>query len=333
MQEETLPAYEMGSPIKCIHEVMDGGRIVVRLPDESLALYSPLPAVTRNLPWEMSAEYLKAWMVRAEENGTLPKNRCSFYLKLCDDSRMNHFWEWLLSAKFRDPQVKVSSYTVGTQIFQSTKMPNKPGNLPPASRNAYFEKVRKHAGELRELLEDTIFDGSHMHRVPQEDLDKPLGDVLYGWGVEEPEEGHAVAFRIHSEGLFQYHWTYPQSELREILAYLLEWTYWDDQWDGSFFTSSAPIVQANSEGSRAVYFNCTLFDWFQKHGIEMPFPILATVANVALDLSVDKQLDEDTVRKQVRRYQARRAKQNGSDPAASGQNFAKWDDSVLSDPF
>jgi hypothetical protein len=89
----------------------------------------------------------------------------------------------------------------------------------------------------------------------------------------------------------------------------MDWTYWDDNWDGGIWSTSAPIAQANSERMPIIYFCCTLFDWFKQNGVEVPFPILATVANVALDLTADNLVDEDNVRKQVRRYQKRKAEQ------------------------
>ncbi len=333
MQYEELPAYEIGSAIKGIIEVLDRGRIVVKMLDDSLAIYTPPRVELRDLSWQMTSDYLKAWLISSSTRKSYPDYLYEFLLKLCNDSRMRFFWEWLPKVKFRKTAAGNNSHSVAMQVWQSTRMPNKPGNIPPAQRNAYFTKIRKHAAALRKLLEDTMFDESHMEKLNDEELNKTLDNKLYNWGVEESDEGHVVAFRVMRDGVYQYHWTYPESELTATLAYLEEWTYWDDQWDGSFFSSSAPIAQANSDSVKAVYFNCMLFEWFERRGIEIPFSILATIANVALDIEPDKQLDEDAVRKQVRRYQSRRAKQAESDGTSPGQNFTNWDDSVLSEPF
>ncbi len=57
----------------------------------------------------------------------------------------------------------------------------------------------------------------------------------------------------------------------------------------------------------------------------IPFPVLATLANVALKLPVASQVDEEAVRKQVRRFEARIAAVNKAreeeDPF-SDKNFA-----------
>jgi len=188
-----------------------------------------------------------------------------------------------------------------------------------------------------ELLRDTKFDTGISQEVTDDEMDAPLGDKLRHWGDGESEDGDIVAFNVGINGVYRMHYDYPGSNLTETLAELYEWTFWDDQWDGRIFSSSTPIVQTNSDSARVVYFTCSLYDWFTQYGVEMPFPILATVANVALDLGADEQVDEEAVRKQVRRYQARRAKFMAEHPPAfdgdTGQNFEKLDDSVLSDPF
>jgi hypothetical protein len=43
----------------------------------------------------------------------------------------------------------------------------------------------------------------------------------------------------------------------------------------------------------------------QGSGVTLPFPILATITNVALQLSDEEAVDEEAVRKQVRRYEER----------------------------
>ena len=62
-----------------------------------------------------------------------------------------------------------------------------------------------------------------------------------------------------------------------------------------------------------IFFTCTLFEQLAGKGITIPFAHLATIANTAMELAVDDQVDEETVRKQVRRYQARKAAKADSD--------------------
>lgn len=209
--------------------------------------------------------------------------------------------------------------------------------MTPTQREAYFKKIRAHAEALQALLEGTRFDKPHMAEVPDKELDKPLRKALDNWGEDEAEEGHVVAFQVTPEGRFRHHYDFPENVLTNTLFEVVAWTYWDDGWDGGIWSTSAPIVQANSESTPAIYFCCTVHGWFHEYGVDMPFRVLATVASVALDLPANKQLDEDAVRKQVRRYQVRVAKQRAERPDAfedvAGQNFEDDGDSVLSDPF
>jgi hypothetical protein len=186
-------------------------------------------------------------------------------------------------------------------------------------------------------LRNTKFDRDDIEDLSEQELDMPLGEVLWSWGDDESEDGHIVAFNVGANGRYRMPYDYPRSHLTETLTDLLEWTYWEDQWDGSFLTSSAPIVQENRETVTVIYFTCSVYEWFANHGVEVPFPILATVANVALELKASAQVDEDAVRKQVRRYQARKAKLLAAKEPAfveeAGQNSSLSMDSVLSDPF
>jgi hypothetical protein len=104
------------------------------------------------------------------------------------------------------------------------------------------------------------------------------------------------------------HYDYPECALVEMLVDLIAWTHWDDQWDGNPLTSSASIVQANRRSAKTIFFTCTMFGKFNRDRIPVPFSLLATLANVALELPEQAQVDEDSVRKQVRRFQAKQAK-------------------------
>lgn len=254
---------------------------------------------------EHTPEHLLEWLEKVADQ--VPPEIANFKRKICTDKRMHVFWSWIGAIRFENQDWARSSLTVSDQIRRSTRIPGKPGDMTPNQRQAYFKKVRTHTKALQELLEDTRFDFMDMSAVSERQLNRPLSSALRSWGVEEQDEGHVVAYQVTPEGQFQHHYSYPENALTEILGRVMEWTYWNDNWDGGIGSTSAPIAQSNSERMPIIYFCCTLFDWFKRNGVEIPFPILATVANVALDLTADDLVDEDTVRKQVRRYQKRKA--------------------------
>ena len=229
-----------------------------------------------------------------------------FYELMLSDKRLDEYWNWLQGVRFtRVPSLK-NVTTIGETIWRATRFPGKPGNMTPANRDAYFRKIRSHAAGLMELLDQTRFDVECPRELTERELEKTLGDTLYDWGDDEALEGHVVAYLVTPDGRFSLHYDYPESALKETLGRLIDWTYWDDHWDGNILKSSGPISQVGSQGARIVYFSCSVYDWFDGHGVQMPFPILATLANVALKLPPDQQADEDRVKKQVRRYRARK---------------------------
>jgi hypothetical protein len=295
-----------------------------------------VPAIRDHLePGEETPEHLLAWLDGVGQKW--PKRIVDFKRKLCTDRRMREFWDWLGTVKFTRHDKFRSSLSVTEDIRHATRMPSFPGNLTAKQREAYFGKVRGHAQALIGLLRNTKFDREYLEEIPEKTLARPLAKELTSWADDEAEEGHTVAFQVTPDGAYRHHYDYPHNALSSTLCDLLEWTHWEDNWDGNWFGSSAPIAQANASTTPTIYFCCTLHDSFRQHGVEIPFPLLATVANVALDLSDDRQLDEDTARKQVRRYQERLQSARACRPeafdGAPGQNLPDWDDSVLSDPF
>lgn len=318
---DELPEYDHSKPIKSIMEMRPDGCMVVALMDGTFAKVTPGETKPSD-PAACTPQHLVQWVVSIRGKGNYPRRYLDFLAMLADDRRMADFWAWLGDVKFkRVPSLK-NSITIGRAIWQGTRLPGKPGNMTPAQRDAYFKKVRHHADALSELLAETRFDRDWKSELDDKDLEKPLGDALYQRGDDESDDGHVVAYLVTPDARYQFHYNYPDSALTETLGNLVGWTYWDDQWDDNIFASSAPIVQANSESARVVYFTCSVHDWFAGYGVEVPFPILATAANVALGLDADDQVDEETVRKQVRRHQARQAKQRTERPGDdAGQDF------------
>lgn len=295
-----------------------------------------VPAIRTDLaPGEEAPAHLLAWI---ENHGRKwPRRYIEMQRRICTDHRMADFWSWISRVRFNRLDTFRSSFSLGREIYQCTRLPQKPGNLTPGQREAYFEKVRKHANALCELLEGTKFDRPFLSELSEKTLGKSLGDALSDWGPDESDEGHTKAFQIKPHGKFEHRYDYPLNVLTESLSEVMDWTRWDDNWDGNLFATSAPIAQANAESTPIVYFCCTLHQHFHGYGVEIPFAILATVANVALELPPERQVDEDSARKQVRRFQARIATQESAAPYAfgdpSGQKSDDSDNSVLSDPF
>ncbi len=292
-------------------------------------------AIVQGIP-ENSRKYLQDWIEQVEPRGNFSVGVLDFKRKLLNDARMRGFWEWFERLEHKSVRYLLSSLSITESLWRATKLPGKPGNMTPKQREAYFESVKKHTYALAELLQDTIFDGGHERLVTDEELYKPLDEALRKWGDDESDDGHIVAFRVTPYEKYNLSYDYPRCALVESLLELIEWTYWNDQWDSRFWGSSSPIVQSNSRSTPIVYFTCSVFDSLSRDGIEIPFPILATVTNVALDLSVEDMVDEDTVRRQVRRHQARVSVRDKAWSGASlegGQNLTELDDSVLFPPF
>lgn len=233
--------------------------------------------------------------------------------RLAIDSRMHDFWAWLRTVRYSRCDMLRNAHTVVEEIVRCTHMPGKPGNMSPVARTRYFARVRKYTLELQKLLSDTRFDrdsGIGGRELTEDDLEKPLADFFSDRGLGDRSgdgpDSAVIAFEGDASGTARMlDWNYPASALTAVLSDVYEWTFWDDQWDGGFFSSSAPIVQAGTERARTNYFTCMLYRSFERHGVPIPFPLLATVANVALRLPPETQLDEDAARKQVRRFQAR----------------------------
>lgn len=231
-------------------------------------------AVTRTSGGEhpsWSQKFMKNWVLKSKLKGSLPRDYLDSVELLVTDHRMYVFWQWLATCKFqRCPSMK-RGLTVCGAIIRSRNLPGKPGNMSPAERKSYFSKIRKHASALATLLSGTRFEQSRT-----------------GHPITSPDTQEISDF--------------PTTTFLEAIHELLEWTSWEDKWDGGEFSSSAPIVQANASGVQVNYFSCKVYEWFATCGERIPFPILATLANVALQLGGEQQVDEETVRKQVNRY-------------------------------
>lgn len=279
---------------------------------------------------------LVGWVERTEVEGSqFPPRVYEMIRRLANDRRMRGFWEWLPGGRKGAMPPILSPLSICMDAERACRLPGKPGNMTPGQRTAYFEKVRKHVLGLLDLLEGTRFSRESMRLLNNDALNETLNKRLHDWG--EDETGHIVAFYVDADGdRYEMSYDYPDCSLATTLFEVLEWTYWEDQWDGNPLKSSDPIVQANSNSTPIIYFVCTMFEKFKRSRVSIPFPFLATIANVALEIPAGKDIDEETVRKQVRRYEKRiRAKEEGREPAdwGSGQNWDELADSVLSDPF
>jgi len=194
-------------------------------------------------------------------------------------------------------------------IGASRRLPAFPGDLSAAERDTYLAKVRLHANALIDLLRPTkygrnsaVASGFSTDDIDSERLAEIVAQDLADWG--EDETGHVVAYYVDEDGVSRLPWDYPHSSVCDLLFDVVEWTELDDYWD--MFRSSKPIEGAKGPRRGVTYFTRTLYEKLKRHGITIPFAHLATVANVALALPIDSQLDEDTARKAVRRYQGKK---------------------------
>lgn len=279
--------------------------------DELFDEPAPVPA----MPLTMAASWAPADMVAMMRrmDGKLPAARWARYMLLLTDDRMRLVWDWHFSErKNAIHEFYQSSLSLANSIDIAGAFPRKPGDMTKKNREEYFRKIRLHAEALRTLIEDTRFSansaawkGMESTPIDPEELPKIVAQDLKSWGDNEEDAfGHIVAYHVTYEGVGRLPCTFPDSHLYDQLHDLLDWTHWGDHW-GNPFVSSAPISHANTPNARTIFFSRTLFQSLASLGMTIPFAHLATLANVSMQLSITDQVDEETVRKQVRRYQAR----------------------------
>ncbi|HET8553311.1 MAG TPA: hypothetical protein VFL78_00630 [Rhodanobacteraceae bacterium] len=270
---------------------------------------------------------LVAWLRKCGPK--LPAHMRGTYGRLTTDTRMRSVWEWFLSARqnAKNPE-HLGASTLCFDVERALTLPRKPGDMTETKRADYFRKVRHHTEALIQLLRGTRYSANAAaytgHTMGDAiDPDK-LADVvtrdLATWG--DDEMGHVVAYYVDEDGAHKLPWTYPESELFDMLQEVIDWTHWDDGWDWRLgLASSKPLTHARQPSAKLVYFTCTLYENLARQDMAIPFPELATLANVALKLSAANQVDEETVRKQVRRYQARTGVSAQSDADTAGFAF------------
>lgn len=326
---EGAKRYDFGAPVKAVEKAYPDGRFLVRLHDGSHAMAIPTSVVQKSRDCSVAA--LKQWQEKVEATYG-PGKHLDFLRMLCADKRMVSFWGWVSGVTFKRPMMR-NVTTISDALFRATQLPQKPGDMTPAQRAAYFDKVRKHVGELRELLRGTLFDYTIEQELSESRLDESLDKALYHYGDDEDEDGHIVAFKVTPGGRYSLDYMYPYSELTSILDYVDQWTRDDDYFGRSIFHSSAPIRQSNSDSTRIIYFTCTIADFFAGYGVEIPDAILAELTEVCLQLGPNQPLDADTVKRQVARYRQRTGRVGREAAAPAGQNYPEGSDFVLQGDF
>ncbi len=322
---DDLPAYQWGDRVAALEGTLPDGRMVVRLADGSHAVAVPLPQIERER--ECSTSALRAWKAKIRDDDP----RHSFLDLLIFDDRTEEFWAWVRTIK---PAWWRNVSTTTDLLRRATMLPQKPGNLSPRQREDYFKRIRELAYELHEMLCGTRFAHAPEDEISDEKLSESLEKALGRWGEDEPEEGRIVAFRVHSNGVVNsLDYDFPESALTDTLFNLIAWTTWDDHWGRSIFHSSAPIRQANSRGTRANYFACTVWQWFHDHGVSIPAGVLANIADVCLQTGPDDPIAEDSVKKQIFRYKSRTKPKEAAFIDTEGQISIDGQDFVLSQPF
>lgn len=245
-----------------------------------------------------------------------------FMKKIATDPRMCEFWEWYRSLP---APYHTHSPTSPTSICwfarRAVDLPMKPGDMTRREREKYFESTRKHANALIELISGTWFDWKaymspkeRLCELNEATLAAPLESGLPGCLLFPPDifpgprGEEVIAFAVKTDQnekikIYSLPPEYPDISLIEILRSLVQWTYQTDRW-GPARTSSAPLTQAHHDNARVVFFTRTVYAELKQcsPAIEIPMRMLAILANVALDLPPDQEVDADTVKKQVQRY-------------------------------
>lgn len=260
-----------------------------------------------------------------------PPGKLALYKRLATDERMRPVWEWLRTewerreARIHDYVASVTlpaGRTLGcrhtTNRFTPTGLcldieramfpPGKPGNMPPKERTAYLGLVYKHAHALWELLCDTRYDLSAILSMPPaidpDELPRVLEQDLVPWGNDD--EGHLVAYWVDKDDIYSMPWDYTECNLTSFLMDLMRWTYQDDRWGRGGMRSSKMLSHTTGGSARIMYFVRSIYDSVSQDGGTIPPPVIANMAEVALELP--EALSEDTVHKQIQRYQAQKAK-------------------------
>ena len=185
-------------------------------------------------------------------------------------------------------------------------MPGKPGGFSTKRRADYLLKVRKQAQALAELLADTRYD---CWRDDGEDVSDEenyemqfASDLQSALNFTRSESTELLlAYKIDGLGVNKLPWDFPHCHLVDLLNEVVSWTHESDYWGRGFQSSKA--IRQSGPGSRTIYFNCTFYEGFlRRTGVEIPFEILANIANTALELPFDDIISAETARKQVTRY-------------------------------
>lgn len=242
------------------------------------------------------------------------------HIAMLSDLRMRAVWEWhgkvVASTSDRPKPLRGDALSLLFDVERYTSLPGFPGNLSLVERTRYMAKVRDHARELLVLLSETVFNlcpidspPDNAEPIQEERLPKAMLGDLGNWGEDSP--GRIVSYFVDGDGVYPMPWHFPESALSSLLADLVDWTYSDDGFDWGM-KSSKPLERAKGKGAKVSYFTRSMFESLERKGIEIPFCHLATIANVALNLPASESVDEDAVRKQVRRYQADLRKEEAS---------------------
>jgi hypothetical protein len=248
------------------------------------------------------SEGLADWLIGMIDR--YPLNDWSTHARLIADDRMREVWEWCVKncPDKLTPGIDQGIWLCMT-VCSALQLPGKPTNLSLAKRAKYFSDVRRHAQALSTLLQDTVYCSDlngPLEPIEPDDLEDVVVRDLQSWG--EDEMGHVVAYYVDEDSVSRLPWDYPECVLSDLLQKVIEWTHWDDRWTYSL-TAKGPLDYAKPASARATFFCCTVHRKFASFGQRITFPLLATLANVALQLPSDAQLDEEAVRKQVRRFE------------------------------
>lgn len=213
---------------------------------------------------------------------------------LRQDNRMQEVLDWFASIPQLAQYPRMSLHRFLSLVRDAMRMPGKPANMPPGRRAAYFDRVRKHAEALQKLLQDTEYDRhDEGEDIPDDQIYQYIDAGLFEARANDCDPDQY--YKISRYGMTSLPSDYPWCDLSLMLSGLIEWT------DEESCCGDRYFMPARVTSSRAQYFNCTMFELFLRWtGQRMPFGILASLAEVALELP--EPMDVDTVQKQVQRY-------------------------------
>ena len=181
--------------------------------------------------------------------------------------------------------------------------------MSDSDRNEYFDRVRRHAQALIDLLEGTAFEdrgfrlaswtedqfidaSNHAKRNIQETIELIPDEV---------NESRLVAYFVEKHRVELMPFDYPDSDLVGSLGRLIEWANQADYFGRPGQGSSAHLGHSG-ELRKVRYFEYEIHSYFKAFGRkEIPHRCIATLSNIVFQLPAEKLRSADVVKKTIAR--------------------------------